>query len=193
MLKPFLSPLPVSPLPVSPLPVFPLPRVAHSFMLALVSVFIGSLSWTPTVSAVELNNQAALQGLKEMHVLYDIRKSHPKAMLAYLKGIESNRANLIKEGLKPHQRIIFIADAVKFITTQPAESVLLEHEETLDEIAKQIQRLVELGVKMEVCSAATAYFKVDNSTLLPGIEPVRSGFLSVMGWQAQGYALVPVY
>lgn len=168
-------------------------KVAHRLMFALASMFIASLGWVPTVSAAELNNQAALQGLKEIHVLYDIRKSHPKAMLAYLKGIESNRANLIKEGVKPHQRIIFIADAVKFITTQPAESVLLEHEATLAEIAKQIQRLVELDVKMEVCSAATAYFKVDNSTLLPGIQPVRSGFLSVMGWQAQGYALVPVY
>lgn len=57
----------------------------------------------------------------------------------------------------------------------------------------QIKRLKSLGIEMEVCSAATAAYKIDNSTILPGIKVVRSGFLSVMGWQAQGYQLVPVY
>ncbi|WP_243755416.1 DsrE family protein [Thiomicrorhabdus sp. 6S3-12] len=134
-----------------------------------------------------------MQGLKSMHVIYDIRKSTPNAMLVYLKGIESNRSNLIKEGVEPHQRIVFIARSVKFITTQPSEEVEMQYGPVLEKVAAQIARLVELGVKMEVCSAATAAFNVDNDTLLPGIKPVRSGFLSVMGWQAQGYQLVPVY
>lgn len=145
------------------------------------------------VVAKELNNEEAMNGLKTMHVIYDIRKSNPKAMLVYLKGIESNRANLIKEGVEPHQRIIFIASAVKFITTKPAEDVELEYGPVLDDVAAQIEKLVSLGVKMEVCSAATRAFNVDNDTLLPGIKAVRSGFLSVMGWQTQGYSLVPVY
>lgn len=144
-------------------------------------------------SATELNNKEAMQGLKSMHVIYDIRKSTPNAMLVYLKGIESNRSNLIKEGVEPHQRIVFIARSVKFITTQPSEEVEMQYGPVLEKVAAQIARLVELGVKMEACSAATAAFNVDNDTLLPGIKPVRSGFLSVMGWQAQGYQLVPVY
>ncbi|QKI88327.1 DsrE family protein [Thiomicrorhabdus xiamenensis] len=144
-------------------------------------------------SAAELNNKEAMQGLESMHVIYDIRKSNPNAMLVYLKGIESNRSNLIKEGVEPYQRIVFIARSVKFITTQPSEEVEMQYGPVLEKVAAQIARLLELGVKMEVCSAATAAFNVDNDTLLPGIKPVRSGFLSVMGWQAQGYQLVPVY
>ena len=160
----------------------------------LAVVMLSALWFLPVATqAAELNNKEALQGITEIHTLYDIRKSDPGVMLSYLKGVESNYNNLVKEGVKPNSRIIFIASAVKFITTKPSEEVELEHGETLKGIAVQIQRLIDMGVKMEVCASATAYFKVDNDTLLPGIKPVRSGFISVMGWQAQGYSLVPVY
>lgn len=56
-----------------------------------------------------------------------------------------------------------------------------------------IKRRKSLGVDMEVCSAATAAYKIDNATILPEIKVVGSGFLSVTGWQAKGYQLVPVY
>ncbi|MBF6058856.1 MULTISPECIES: DsrE family protein [Thiomicrorhabdus] len=163
--------------------------------LTFIKIFFALLilSFSIPSHAEELNNKEALKGIKSMNVIYDIRKSNPNAMLIYLKGIESNRTNLIKEGVEPHQRIIFIAKSVKFITTKPSQDVEVEYEDVLKKVAVQIQRLVDLGVKMEVCSAATAAFNVDNDTLLPGIKPVRSGFLSVMGWQAQGYQLVPVY
>lgn len=164
------------------------------FYRTVVTMILSSLMLIPSIlQAAELNNQEALKGLSEIHTLYDIRKSNPSVMLAYLKGIETNHQNLIKENIKPNLRIIFISSAVQFITTHPSDAVALEHEETLKGIAEQIKRLIDIGVKMEVCGTATAYFKVDNDTLLPGIKPVRSGFLSVMGWQAQGYSLVPVY
>lgn len=160
----------------------------------LVAVMLSALWLLPAATqAAELNNEEALKGITEIHTLYDIRKSDPAVMLSYLKGVESNYNNLVKEGVKPNSRIIFISSAVKFITTKPSDEVELEHGETLKGIAVQIKRLIDMGVKMEVCAAATAYFKVDNATLLPGIKPVRSGFIAVMGWQAQGYSLVPVY
>ncbi|MCL4556038.1 MAG: DsrE family protein [Gammaproteobacteria bacterium] len=146
-----------------------------------------------TAHATELNNQAALAGIQEIKVVYDVRKANPQLLLAYLKGIESNRNNLALEGVKATQRVVFIADAVKYITSKPANDISIEHGELLTQIADQIKRLKSLGIEMEVCSAATAAYKIDNSTILPGIKVVRSGFLSVMGWQAQGYQLVPVY
>lgn len=167
--------------------------VLHPFLLASLLWLIAAFASHAQASPATLNNQAALKGLSEIYALYDIRKSNPDVMLSYLKGIESNHANLLKEKVTPHLRIIFISAAVQFITTDPADAIEIEHGDTLKKIAAQVARLQALGVQMEVCSTATAYFKVDNATLLPGIVPVRSGFLSVMGWQAQGYSLVPVY
>jgi hypothetical protein len=34
---------------------------------------------------------------------------------------------------------------------------------------------------------------VDNTTLLDGIEPVGNTFVSLTGYQAQGYANIPIY
>lgn len=148
---------------------------------------------TATVYAAGLTNAEALKGLKDVYALYDVRNSNPKVVLANLKFIESNYQNLLKEKVKPHLRIIFISGAVQFITTQPSEMVDMEYGDTLQAIAVQVERLVKLGVAMEACGGAMAYFNVDYNTLLPGIKPVRSGFISVMGWQAQGYSLIPVY
>jgi intracellular sulfur oxidation DsrE/DsrF family protein len=46
---------------------------------------------------------------------------------------------------------------------------------------------------MEACSVATRLFGVDNGTLLDGIKPVGNTFVSLTGYQAQGYANIPIY
>jgi len=46
---------------------------------------------------------------------------------------------------------------------------------------------------MESCSVATRLFKVDNASLLDGIKPVGNTFVSLTGYQAQGYANIPIY
>ncbi|WP_018141774.1 DsrE family protein [Thioalkalivibrio sp. ALJ7] len=144
-------------------------------------------------SAEGLDNREATQDIETMRAVYDMRKSDPNVMLAYLRGIATNHENLVKEGVEPDLRMVFIADAVKFITTDPEPEVAIDHGDTLEEIAKAVERLDELGVKMEVCAAATRAYGVDNDKVLDSIKPVRSGFIAIMGYQNQGYALVPVY
>jgi len=145
------------------------------------------------VAAEKLDNAEALRGIETMRAVYDVRKSNPKALAAYLKAIIGNHVNLLKEGVKPDLRMVFIAESVKFITTQPNDEIALEHEASLKEIAGLVAELDRLGVKMEVCGGATQAYGVDNATLLPQLKAVRSGFIAIMGYQNQGYALVPVY
>jgi hypothetical protein len=40
---------------------------------------------------------------------------------------------------------------------------------------------------------ATQVFGIDNNTLVPGLTLVGDGFISLIGYQAQGYHLVPVF
>lgn len=143
--------------------------------------------------ADNLHNREATQGIDTMHAVYDVRKSDPDVMLAYLRGIASNHENLLKEGVEPDLRMVFIAESVKFITNDPEPEVAIDHGDTLEAIAQVVDRLDEMGMRLEVCGAATRAYNVDNDTVLDPIQPVRSGFISVMGYQNQGYALVPVY
>jgi intracellular sulfur oxidation DsrE/DsrF family protein len=47
------------------------------------------------------------------------------------------------------------------------------------------------GIKLEVCIAAVERLGVDESTLLPEITKVRNGWISSIGYQQKGYALIP--
>lgn len=162
-------------------------------MLILLLALLLPLGLASKAAAEGLDNREATQGIETMRAVYDMRKSDPDVMLAYLRGIATNHENLIKEGVEPDLRMVFIAEAVKFINTDPQPEIAIDHADTLEEIAKAVERLDELGVKMEVCAAATRAYGVDNDTILDPIQPVRSGFIAVMGYQNQGYALVPVY
>lgn len=40
---------------------------------------------------------------------------------------------------------------------------------------------------MEVCGAATKHFGVDNASIPEEMTVVGNGFISLIGWQTQGY------
>ena len=61
------------------------------------------------------------------------------------------------------------------------------------EIEANVEALAALGIKQEVCAVATRVFGVDNKTVIPGLTLVGDGFISLIGYQSQGYHLVPVY
>jgi intracellular sulfur oxidation DsrE/DsrF family protein len=174
-----------------------MPSTAHALKWIQINLLVLAMGWALIFSqpllAAPLTNQVALNNVEHVKAIYDVRKSHPTPLLGYLKAIETNVTNLKKEGVSFDLQMIFISKAVTFITTEPEETLAMEHGETLEQIAQQIARLQSLGIQMEACGGATAYFNVDNDTLLPGIEPVRSGFISLMGWQAKGYGLITVY
>ncbi len=48
------------------------------------------------------------------------------------------------------------------------------------------------GVKMEVCLYAAKVLGVDPNSILPEIDHVGNGFISIVGYQAQGYSDIAV-
>ena len=163
-------------------------RFVSAVLLACAGLFL-----TPVASAESLNNRAAIGDLEQIKAVYDVRKSNPRALDMYLKAILTNVENLEKEGVEADLVMVFISHAVKFINTDPTLEDEADYGDALASVARSIVKLQEKGVRMEACNGATRAFNVDNDTLLPGIEPVRSGFISLMGYQNNGYALVPVY
>ncbi|MFN2381747.1 MAG: DsrE family protein [Guyparkeria sp.] len=161
--------------------------------LQVLGLAMAALALAPTVAAENLHNRAAIDGLENMKAVYDVRKSNPNALDMYLKAIITNVENLEKESVQGDLVMVFISHSVKFINTAPALETEADYGEALASIAESVETLQELGVRMEACNGATRAFNVDNDTLLPGIEPVRSGFISLMGYQNNGYALIPVY
>ncbi|MDG4867113.1 DsrE family protein [Guyparkeria sp. 1SP6A2] len=163
------------------------------FATVLTLVTVTGFAPLSVAAAGQLDNRAALGELETVKAVYDVRKSHPAALDTYLKAIVTNVENLKKEGVQADLVMVFISHAVKFIHTEPSLEDEADHGDALASIARNVVKLQEMGVRMEACNAATRAFGVDNDSLLPGIEPVRSGFISLMGYQNNGYALIPVY
>jgi len=134
----------------------------------------------------------ALKGVTSGKVIFDINMSDPKKMTLYLMVIKQTVDDLKRQNVTPDVILAFRGLSVRLISKNRDNMELTDFDH-LDKIAKQLSQLKQEGVRMEACSVATKLFKVDNASLLEGIKAVGNTFVSLTGYQAQGYANIPIY
>lgn len=138
------------------------------------------------------NDAAALEGVEQGKVVFDINNSSASSLNLYLAVIRETHDDLVRQGIEPDILLAFRGPAVTLVSTD-RERLDLSDFDALDQIADHIADLEMLGVRMEGCGVATRLFQVDNNTLLDGIKPVGNTFVSLIGYQARGYAVIPIY
>ena len=153
-----------------------------SFLLAAPAVF----------AAPKPDDADALRNVAKGKVVFDINMGDPKKMTLYLAVIRETVDDLRRQAVEPDVILAFRGRSVGLISKDREQMELTEFD-YLDRIAEQLADLRKQGVRMEACSVATRLFKVDNATLLDGIKPVGNTFVSLTGYQAQGYANIPIY
>lgn len=165
--------------------------------LRFVLLFALTLLIPPLAALAEdippIDDSAALRGVREGKGIFLIDFADPGKTAFYLDIIEGTHAGLRRQGVKPELVIVYIGPTVRFLSKAPSDDLEIEHNDALKAIARRVGELHRLGVRQEVCSIATRVFKVDNATLLPGLSLVGDGFISLIGWQTQGYKLVPLF
>jgi intracellular sulfur oxidation DsrE/DsrF family protein len=87
--------------------------------------------------------------------------------------------------------VVFMGPAVKLISKNRS-GFTEEEQKILDEFANTLSNLAREGVKFEGCLIAMKILGVDPATILPEIKQVGNGWISLIGHQAQGYALVTI-
>jgi intracellular sulfur oxidation DsrE/DsrF family protein len=161
-----------------------------AFSARLILTLLGLFSIAATTAAPD--DRDALAGVETGRVIFDINMADAKKMTLYLRVIRETVDDLRRQGVTPDVILAFRGLSIRLISTD-REQMALEEFEHLDTIAAQLADLREQGVRMEACSVATRLFNVDNATLLDGIKPVGNTFVSLTGYQAQGYANIPIY
>ncbi|KAB7885482.1 DsrE family protein [Poseidonibacter ostreae] len=162
--------------------------------IAKILFFITTIVlFNTSISAQEINDKAALNGIKEAKGVFLIDFTDVKTTAFYLKIIEGTHAGFIKQDVNPDLVLVFIGKTVKYLSIQQDEAFEMENEEDLNSIQNSIQNLAKLGVKLEVCAVATKVFNIDNKTIPKEMSIVADGFISLIGWQTQGYKLVPIF
>ncbi|TCJ15524.1 hypothetical protein EZJ19_06755 [Parasulfuritortus cantonensis] len=152
------------------------------------------LLFSPAMAAAEpFDDSDALHGLKEGKGLFLIDFADPRKTAFYLDIIKGTYQGMRRQRVKPDFVIVYIGPTVRFLTRRPEAELEMEQGDTLKAIADNVEALRQLGIRQEICSIATRVFHVDNGTVLPGLKLIGDGFISVIGYQSQGYKLVPLY
>jgi intracellular sulfur oxidation DsrE/DsrF family protein len=146
---------------------------------------------TPHVSAEMVDDKQALAGLSEVKVAFDITAGDGKGLLNRLNVIDETRQSLIKQGVKPNFVLAFRGPATKLVQTD-IEKVKPEDRAELAKIAAKIKEMSTMpGVQaIEQCSVAIRQQGTAADKVLAEIKVVGNSWISLMAYQAKGYAYI---
>ena len=142
-------------------------------------------------SARAADDRAALQGLKDGKVVYDITEGDGKGLPDRLETIDETRESLIQEGVTPHFVISFRGSATKLVQSD-MEKVKPEDRPWAAKIAAYLAKLgKQKGVDgLEQCAVAVRHAGTKAENVVPPVKVVGNSFVSLMAYQAKGYAYI---
>lgn len=164
-------------------------RYFRIFAALAVALFLSALTAAPAVSG----EYAALDGIDGIKTVFDVSLASPvmaNIVFGAVTGVYTDK-NVLALKHPPKTAIVFHGPAVKLISTN-RDGFEASDREALDAFADTIRKMKKDGVRMEVCDYALKVLGVDPATILPEIDHVGNGFISVAGFQAQGYSLITI-
>ena len=157
----------------------------------IFSVIATCCMMTLTIGSVSSEPYKALNGVESVKVVFDIRVKTSQALAIHLDLIHDTFEDPSVTAIQGKRDfvVIFMGPAVKFISKR-TEGYSAEDRIHLDAIAPMIPALAENGIKLQVCMFAAGSYGVKADSILPEIEQVQNGWISSIGYQRQGYALI---
>ena len=150
------------------------------------------LLWVAMPAAAgEFNDADALRGLKEVRIVADVNVGKPKLLLRRLELIDDTYTQLIDAGVTPTIVVAFRGGATKFVTHGDGY-VPADQQGIKKEVQGWISQFAENGLVLEQCAIAARGQKVKAGDILPSIKVVQNGYISLIGYQNRGYALLPM-
>lgn len=157
------------------------------------SILVAAFALVLTAIPAASSEYPALEGLQGVSAVFDVSLGSPamaNIVFAAVKGVYADES--VRALPHPPQiAIVFHGPAVKLISTL-REGFEEPDLKALDEFAALLQQMTKDGVTLEVCDYALEVLGVDPATILPEVNHVGNGFISVVGYQAKGYSLVTI-
>jgi uncharacterized protein len=160
-------------------------------IMPLLSLFV-AISLVCAVSGVSAEEYASMKGVESVKVVFDERESSPQTAVVHLNLLHQTFKDLEAMNKNPVFVVIFSGPSVKLISKN-REGFPPGDQKSLDEVANTLSEMSKDGITLEMCLVAAKVFGVDPASALPEIKRVGNGWISMIGYQAQGYSLVPIY
>ena len=160
--------------------------------LILVVAALVALAITPVHAADKPSDAAALKGVKTGKVVWDVSMANPETLALFLSVVRETYDDLARQNVKPEMVLAIHGVPVKFVRTN-RDDLPLETGAAVDKINDVLDDLAKRpGVRVEVCSIANRLFGIDNASIKPNYHVVGNTWVSLIGYQAQGFAVVPI-
>jgi intracellular sulfur oxidation DsrE/DsrF family protein len=130
-------------------------------------------------------------------VVYHVDYADPRRYSAMLTSI-NNMVTTFQNDLSEYDvRMVFVAHGVRFLTDDKLEGTPFAEDDKLAERRAELRdRLMSLhevqGVKLELCDITRQGIGLDEASLYPGVELVRSGVVRLSELQQDGYSYLKI-
>jgi intracellular sulfur oxidation DsrE/DsrF family protein len=144
-----------------------------------------------SASAQSADDRPALSGLSEIKIIFDLTSGDAERLSGTLAVIEQTRVSLLEQGVVPHIVLAFRGGATKLVQTD-LNLLAVEQRKYSSEIAAAIKALGSAkGIAaMEQCGIAAKNHEVQEEKLLPGVNLVGNGWISLAAYQAKGFSYI---
>jgi intracellular sulfur oxidation DsrE/DsrF family protein len=166
-------------------------RHFHTGLKSLLMSLAAATMLMQVATARAADDHLALSGLSEGKIAFDLKDGEGRALLARLDIIDETRQSLIQQGVTPHFILAFRGPATRLVQTDQ-DKIKPEDRELAAKVAAKIKELsAARGVDgFEQCSLAVRTQGTSADKVLPQIRVVGNGFISLMAYQAKGYAYI---
>jgi intracellular sulfur oxidation DsrE/DsrF family protein len=161
-------------------------KVALALLLGAAVVFAAPVMGAPAYAADD-----SVAGMKDAKVAFDITAGEPGRMLNILNTIDETREGFQKQGITPHFVLAFRGPA-SLLTQSDLSRLKPEDRDTAAKVAAKLKQLrATPGIEgLAQCSIAMRGQKVDKAQVLPEVTVVDNGWITLVGYQAKGYAYI---
>ena len=149
------------------------------------------LAFFSFTAAQAADDAAALRGLKEVKVAYDLTEEDGKRLLNQISVIEETRQSLIAQGTTPHFVLSFRGPATRLVQSD-TEKIKPEDRALAAQIVAKLEAMSKApGVDgMEQCAIAIRQQGTKAENVIPPIKVVGNAWISLMSYQNKGYAYI---
>lgn len=135
----------------------------------------------------------ALKGVTNYDAVFEVTQANPEvANIVFWAVKNASEVDEVKALAKaPNIAVVFHGPAVKLLSSNRAPFNDKDWAE-VEKFQATLRQMKQAGTKLEVCLYAVKVMGVDKATIIPEVDQVGNGFVSVIGYQQQGYSVVRI-
>lgn len=159
--------------------------------LAVITIAAVGLAAQARMASADYKN--ALSGVSQVKAIFDVSQGSAFMLNVVFWAVQDVYNDSTVKGLSkpPQAAVVFHGQAVKLLSTDK-KHYMQQNQEEVKKFQETLRKMKSEGVKIEVCQYALKVLEVDPKTIIPEVSQVGNGFVSIVGYQAQGYEVVVI-